>query len=262
QKLASLPGKTRLRKIVTIIDEWGRLRDRDALPEKRYVREVLSLLKEDRRLNERVGVLVDEISEMWPEGDVYRRLDHLKYALMEKLGLTPADWDFYDPGTRSLSREGARVLPIRVYLDDIRSPFNVGSIFRTAEAFGAESVFLSHYTASPDHSRALRSSMGCTEVLPWSICEIEELQSEEAGNLIALELGGTPLEKFSFPSRPNGGTVVVGSEELGISPEARTRAEEEGGIVSIPLFGGKASLNVAVAFGILMERWSSSISGD
>ncbi len=48
-------------------------------------------------------------------------------------------------------------------------------------------------------------------------------------------------------------------EGLGLSPEARRLAEADGGIVSIPLSGGKASLNVAVAFGILMERWRSSL---
>lgn len=260
KKLASLPKKTRLRKIVTLIEEWERLLDGNAPPERSYVRDVLSLLKEDPRLDEGVYALAEEISGMWPEADAYRRLDHLKYALMGKLGITPADWDFYDPETHSLSRRGVQVLPIRVYLDDIRSPFNVGSIFRTAEAFGAENVFVSQYTARPDHGRALRSSMGCTEILPWSLRSIEELGTEEAGRIFALELGGTPVEEFRFPSLPEGGTVVVGSEELGVSPEARARAEEEGGIVSIPLAGGKASLNVAVAFGILMERWSSFLA--
>ncbi len=272
KKLSTLPRKTRLRKIVTLLEEWGRLLEQGKPPLYSYVSEVLVLLCEEKRVDEPVRCLADEIRHSWPrshgafssgataEAEAYeelrRRLEHLRFALMESLGLSPADWDFYDPETSSLSRNGATIHPIRIYLDDIRSPFNVGSIFRTAEAFGAENVYVSEYTARPEHKRALRTSMGCTEVLPWRVAELSEIDPAERGVLFALELGGTPIDEFYFPSS---GMVVIGSEELGVSPELRSMATREGGIVSIPLSGAKASLNVAVAFGILMQHWHTSL---
>ena len=97
--------------------------------------------------------------------------------------------------------------------------------------------------------------MNAGQALPWEVAELESLQGA-AGGLFALELGGTPLERFAFPSS---GTVLVGSEELGLSPEALGLAENGLGRVSIPLAGSKRSLNVAVAFGILMQAWRSSL---
>ncbi len=257
RKLASLPRKTRLRKILTLVEEWGRAIERGTGPPRGYLVEVLELLREEKRVDGRVRELAGEIREDYVENaDVRRKIEHLRFSLMESMGLSPADWDFCDPETQRMSREEARILPMRVYLDDIRSPFNVGSIFRSAEAFGAAGLYLSEYSARPDHKRAQRTSMGCTEILPWRICGVEEIPPSERGPLFALELGGSAIEEFEFPES---GIVVVGSEELGVSPELRECAREEAGIVSIPLSGAKASLNVAVAFGILMQYWHASI---
>ena len=70
-----------------------------------------------------------------------------------------------------------------------------------------------------------------------------------------METGGTPITEFSFPKE---GIVIIGSEELGVSPEALKRADY--GRVSIPMTGLKASLNVGVAFGILMQAWVQLLS--
>jgi len=140
-----------------------------------------------------------------------------------------------------------------VYAEDIRSPFNLGSIFRTAEAMGAEKVLLSPFCSDPNHSHAIRSSMGCIENLPWERCSLDDIP--ESLPIFALETGGTPLSEFKFPKN---GVVIIGSEELGVSPEALKRAN--GNCVTIPMKGLKASLNVGVAFGILMQSWVSSLT--
>lgn len=139
-----------------------------------------------------------------------------------------------------------------VYAEDIRAPFNLGSIFRTAEAFGAEKLFVSEDCVSPDQPRAQRSAMGCTRFLPWERCRLEQLPAGMP--VFALETGGTPITSFPFPQQ---GIVLLGSEELGLSAEALKKASA--GIVSIPMKGIKASLNVAVAFGILMQYWTASL---
>ena len=179
-----------------------------------------------------------------------RGLNTLRHELLRALHTEPAEWDLVSPATGFLDRSGVSVVPITVYLEDVRSPFNVGSIFRTAEAFGAERILLSPRTPLPTHPRAEKTAMGAARALPWETAELATLRGRT--DVFALELGGTPLESFVFPSR---GTVLVGSEELGLSSEALDIAAAGLGRVSIPLAGAKRSLNVSVAVGILMQAW-------
>jgi TrmH family RNA methyltransferase len=137
---------------------------------------------------------------------------------------------------------------MRVYLEDIRSPFNVGSIFRTAEALGFEEIIISPECADPLHPRALRTAMGTIERLAWRRAPISALAAMEG--VFALEVGGTPLQDFDFPLP---GIMVLGSEELGVSQEVLRHCSR--GSVEIPLVGSKASLNVATAFGIAGFAW-------
>ena len=200
-----------------------------------------------------------------------RLLNEARHGLLTHLGMEPAEWDFayaHSPALAALRSEviphcgeiprcgdiPRKTFPLRMYLDDIRSPFNVGSIFRTAEAFGAEKILLSPLCPSPEHPRCVRTAMGAVSMLPWERVEGEVLKLEK--NLFALEQGGTPITEFQFPAE---GLVILGAEELGVSPEALALADEGLGRVSIPLYGAKASLNVSVAFGILMNVWTARV---
>ena len=120
---------------------------------------------------------------------------------------------------------------------------------------GAEKVYISPFCTDPNHPRAIRSGMGCIETIPWERCSLEDLPNDLP--IFALETGGTPLEEFEFPKK---GIVIIGSEELGISPQALQKASY--GRVTIPMKGIKSSLNVGVAFGILMQSWISFICFD
>jgi TrmH family RNA methyltransferase len=196
------------------------------------------------------GVTGDKFSQ----AGLVRAIDSLRHALFAATGQAPADWDLIDPSTGQADPRSRRVFPaVKAYLEDLRSPFNVGSVFRTADAFGLEELILSPSCADPLHPRARRSAMGAVDLVAWRRSSLAEL----AGKLpiFALELGGEPLESFSFPRR---GIVILGSEELGISREARELCTY--GTVSIPMSGAKGSLNVAVAFGILMYSWARSLA--
>ena len=205
-------------------------------------------------------------------GDYRVLFNMLRHALYRQSGVQPSEWDLIAPGLRygtglpnvpapetgTQRGESPAMLSVTrpfypgvyVYAEDIRAPFNLGSIFRTAEAFGAEKLLLSEGCVSPEQPRAQRSAMGCTRFLPWEYCPLESLPANFP--VFALETGGTPITSFSFPKQ---GIVLLGSEELGLSAEALKRVSA--GIVSIPMKGVKASLNVAVAFGILMQYWTS-----
>ena len=174
--------------------------------------------------------------------------------LLAIIGTFPAEWDLViaPHNTESTVQKRDFFSQVYVYAEDIRSPFNIGSIFRTAEAMGAEKVFISPNCVDPEQPRAIRSGMGCIETLGWEEKTLDELPQDLP--VFVLETGGTPIEEFEFPEK---GICIIGSEELGVSPQAIKRAEY--GCVSIPMKGLKASLNVGVAFGILMQKWVESL---
>ncbi|MDR1747503.1 MAG: TrmH family RNA methyltransferase [Spirochaetaceae bacterium] len=174
-----------------------------------------------------------------------------RHQLLRAIGTFPAEWDLIIAPHSQSAQPGRRFFEgTAAYAEDIRSPFNLGSVFRTAEALGLERLYISPFCSPPEHPRAKRSAMGCTDTLPWERLPLDELPEEMP--VFALETGGTPIDEFEFPPK---GIVIIGSEELGTSPEALKRAEW--GRVSIPMPGMKASLNVGVAFGILVQRWMS-----
>lgn len=181
-----------------------------------------------------------------------RAANRLRRGLEAFAGVSPADWDFSRPLGLGLDAGARRVFPgMMAYLEDIRSPFNIGSAFRTADAFGAAGIILSDFCPAPDHPRAARSAMGASEVVPWRRGGLEALAG--LGEAFALELRGEDIGEFRFPER---GVVILGSEELGVSPQALALC---GRRVSIPMLGAKGSLNVGVAFGILLNAWRSDL---
>lgn len=300
EKLAFLPENQRRRKIILCLDTIEKsiqAADCSVIGSKEisdtgfYLNEILRLVLSDSKLSgeERVDIVslknqLQDISGVL-SGDesaasvasgvglLRRVVNNTRHHLLRITGVLPAEWDLivperiksgsFIPETAFVGgKPGRFYFPgLFVYAEDIRSPFNVGSIFRTAEAFGAEKVILSPFCASPEHPRAKRSSMGTIDIIPWEQKKLEiwlkeySHDGEKTIPVIALETGGTDINNFVFPER---GIVVLGSEELGIQPETLKMAT--GGRVSIPLSGAKASLNVGVAFGILMEKWTEKLS--
>lgn len=185
--------------------------------------------------------------------DERRAVNFARDCVLSMMGETSAEWDLViAPHDKGALAPRDFFPGVAVYAEDIRSPFNLGSIFRTAEAMGVERVILSPFCVDPGQKRAARSAMGSIDSVRWERMAIEELPSETP--VFALETGGTPIDEFNFPAS---GVCVLGSEELGVSPDALRRANL--GIVSIPMKGRKASLNVGVAFGVLMKKWAESI---
>jgi len=186
---------------------------------------------------------------------IRRALNNVKHLLLAATGRDQSDWDFTSSDGR-LDAAGRQVFGgMRVYLEDIRSPFNVGAMFRTAEIFGVEKIFLSPFCADPRHRRAERTAMGCADILPWERRYFFDGDENPAlpFPVFALETGGVPIDKFPFPRN---GLLIAGSEELGVSPRALAAADASLGRVSIPVYGAKASLNVSVAFGIALQAWT------
>ena len=240
KKLLTLKERTRLRKISMIAHEAAVALKNGQEIDYEYINDVLNVAGFEA---------LDSSSD---SGSLAFRLEDVSQTLLARLGAEPSDWDFRtEEGELDSSR---RIVQDKVLvLDRVRSPYNVGAIFRSAEAFGIARIILVEGTASPEHVRAQRTSRGTTDVVPWEFMPEAEvvsfLKSYDSESVIALELGGTSINEFAFPER---GVAVLGSEEFGISPEILSCC---GSRVSIPMGGSKGSLNVSVAAGILLQRW-------
>lgn len=277
KKLAGLKPSTRLRKCGYLFREAGiAVLTEGITAEKRnyligvltIAAEAIAVQKDPPNLPNRSDLMPFfsekiELLRNQPVQELAWTCDDVYYRIMIYLGTTAADWDLplrriQDPVQDGLSPDARshQIYPVRPYLDHVRSPFNVGAVFRTAESFCCDSVLLSPETADPSHPRARRTAMGADSSIAWEQTDVSALKAR--GPIFALESGGIPIHQFVFPHT---GTVIVGSEEMGVSPEALRLADGDLGRVTIPLYGSKGSLNLAVAFGILMHQWIRAIIG-
>lgn len=153
--------------------------------------------------------------------------------------------------------------PIVAILDNLRSAYNVGSIFRTACCAYIEKIVLTGITARPPHPGIEKTALGTTELIPWeyeesTLSAVEKYKSR-GYKIAALELTekSIPLQSLKKSDFPL--ALIIGNEVEGVS-EAVLEASDV--IIEIPLFGEKESLNVAVAFGIAIFLLLEKIKKD
>ena len=266
-KLITLPRSQRLRKAAKLLGEAERrLIVSGCLEagEAEYLGGVAELLAKDEGFPPAQILALKAAQAVFSAAhadakETRRALNAVCHILLTETGRYQADWDFIE-SSGALDPSKRHPFPgMQVYLEDIRSPFNVGSMFRAAESFGAEKLWLSPLCADPRHKRAERTAMGCVDILPWERLTHDPFAGTpafSAGPFFTLETGGIPLAEFPFPAQ---GILIAGSEELGVSPQALAAADASLGRVSIPTYGAKGSLNVSVAFGIVMQAWTASL---
>jgi len=227
------------------------------MPRSEYVKKITEVVLKDPKLPQGAAEELKALMKAEPF-DELRLCNCARNHLLAVIGTFPAEWDLVIAPHATPTDENGVVRKrdffpgVAVYAEDIRSPFNIGSIFRSAEAMGAETVYISPFCTDPEQPRAIRSGMGCIETMGYQRVSLDELPDDVP--VFALETGGTEITEFEFPEK---GICIIGSEELGVSPEALKKATY--GRVTIPMKGLKASLNVGVAFGILMEKWVESL---
>lgn len=150
--------------------------------------------------------------------------------------------------------EKAEKAPLIIILDDIRSLNNIGSVFRTSDAFKIKKVYLCGITAKPPHRDIQKTALGATETVAWEHREsIIDLIAElkEAGVLVyAVEQveNSISLEQFE-PSKTQDTAIIFGNEVMGVSQEAINICD---GSIEIPQFGTKHSLNISVSCGVVV----------
>ena len=137
-----------------------------------------------------------------------------------------------------------------VVCHNIRSAFNVGSIFRTADGAGVDKIILGGYSAHPPHPKLLKTALGAEQSVPyervWQTWRVIDKLKQDGYNIIALEKyrGAKNILQFK-PKFPL--ALVLGNEVRGLSKEILKRCDN---IVFLPMAGQKESLNASVAFGV------------
>ncbi|MEI6089200.1 MAG: RNA methyltransferase [bacterium] len=141
--------------------------------------------------------------------------------------------------------------PISIVLDNIRSSYNVGSVFRSSDSALVEEVLLCGFTPAPPRKEVHKTALGADESVPWryfaTTLEAIEYKKKQGSKIVALELtenakGYSDLSKEDFPL-----CIVVGNEISGISDEVLALCDFA---IEIPMYGVKHSLNVSVSAGI------------
>lgn len=144
-------------------------------------------------------------------------------------------------------------LPIIAVLENIRSAYNVGSVFRTADAFLLEAIYICGYTAHPPHKEIKKTALGADESVQWQhFKNIEEalLQLKTEGyKIYAIEQAANSLKLQQLQYAQEKIAVIFGNEVTGVE---QTTIEQCDGCIEIPQLGMKHSLNVSVAAGVVL----------
>ncbi len=157
----------------------------------------------------------------------------------------------------------AKKIPMVVVLDNIRSLNNIGSVFRTSDAFLVEKIYLCGITAQPPHKDIHKTALGATESVDWEYAKdavqlVKKLQAASY-TCIAVEQadGATMLNNFSIHSKQSY-ALVFGNEVQGVQQEVVSCCDE---VLEIPQEGTKHSLNISVSAGVVIWDFFKALKG-
>tara|TARA_Y100000816_G_scaffold285389_1_gene264969 strand:+ start:491 stop:1081 length:591 start_codon:yes stop_codon:yes gene_type:complete len=156
----------------------------------------------------------------------------------------------------------AKKNPIIIILDNIRSMNNIGSIFRSADAFLVKKIYLCGITAKPPNKDIHKTALGATESVAWeyskSITETVNTLKKKGVDVIAVEQvrGSMALNNFQ-PKKNKSYALIFGNEVKGVSQEVLNLVQDS---IEIPQFGTKHSINISVSVGILLWDFYSKLN--
>lgn len=148
----------------------------------------------------------------------------------------------------------AKKLPLIVVLDNVRSQYNVGSVFRTSDAFRVESIYLCGISATPPHQEIHKTALGAEDTVEWKYFKntIEAIKKlKEAGYFIYSieQVEGSVMLQDLHLDNTKKYAIVLGNEVKGVQQEVVNLSD---GCIEIPQFGTKHSLNVSTTAGIVI----------
>lgn len=148
----------------------------------------------------------------------------------------------------------AEKTPLVIVMDNIRSLNNIGSVFRTSDAFLIEKIYLCGITATPPHNDIRKTALGSTESVDWEYCEntlkVVNILKKDNYRIVSIEQAekAIMLDEFNL-SQAEKYALVFGNEVKGVSQEVVNASDF---VIEIPQFGTKHSLNIAVSCGVVV----------
>lgn len=205
--------------------------------------------------SQKITSLARELSQLVSGPLEKRTIDSALSLLERKLGYDVTEDEFLISTEDTPQMKAYPKREIHLILDNLRSSFNVGSLFRSAEAFGATTIHLCGYTATPENSKTTKSALGADNWVEWKYFEntlecIEDLKANGFA-LFALETTQESQSLYDLNNNlPMKIAIILGNERYGLAQPILKRADF---LVSIPLFGRKNSLNVGVCGAIALN---------
>lgn len=158
----------------------------------------------------------------------------------------------------------AQKLPLIVVLDEIRSLHNIGSVFRTSDAFRVESIYLCGITATPPHPELHKTALGAEYTVDWTYFKntLDAVDKLKADGYIVYSIeqaeGSTMLDDLQLdPAKKY--AIIMGNEVKGVQQEVINNSD---GCIEIPQYGTKHSLNVSVTTGIVIWDFFKKLKFD
>lgn len=155
-------------------------------------------------------------------------------------------------------------LPITVVLDNVRSMHNVGSVFRTADGFAVEQLYLCGITGQPPHREIEKTALGATQSINWHYTKdtleaVKDLR-DQGYRIIAVEQAESSISLNEFKPAPNEKyALIFGNEVNGVTDEVMKNIDH---CIEIPQFGTKHSFNIVVSAGIVLWDFFAKLKFD
>ena len=155
----------------------------------------------------------------------------------------------------------AEKLPLVVVLDNVRSLHNVGSVFRTSDAFRVQRILLCGITATPPNAEIHKTALGAEDVVEWQYFESTDeavaMLREEGYRIYSIELCDDSIALQDFETSPGENyAVILGNEVKGVQQSV---VDASDGAIEIPQFGTKHSLNVSVTAGMVIWEFAKKL---
>jgi 23S rRNA (guanosine2251-2'-O)-methyltransferase len=155
-------------------------------------------------------------------------------------------------------------IPLIIVLDNVRSLNNIGSVFRTADAFLVEAIYLCGFTATPPHRDIHKTALGATESVEWkyygSTSDAISILREMEYIIIGVEQTQDSISLSNFyPEKTSRYALVFGNEVRGVDQDVIDKSDA---CIEIPQFGTKHSFNIAVSMGIVLWDFCSKFKGN
>ncbi len=182
------------------------------------------------------------------ESSLYVMTDHTKLKVTE-MGRMSVD-DFHH----------SQKIPVAVVLDHVRSMYNVGSVFRTADAFRLDRLCLCGITSTPPHPEIHKTALGAEDTVDWvyyqETTDALELLRNEGFTIIAIEQvkNSIMLQDYAIDINKKY-ALILGNEVKGVQQQVVDQCDD---CIEIPQYGTKHSLNVSVTAGIVIHHFASS----